>query len=126
MTATCTMARRELSRLAISVSMDALLSASVPSRSKTMRRFMRSSSAGEGHFQQTDDTVRPAAAGSHHGRQEQHITPAEGITSTGVLDLTVPGKAHQYARCLRCTDDEGCLPFDPRDTELVTLKQPLA
>ena len=42
---------------------------------------MRSCSARQGHFQQTDDTVRLAAAGSHRGRQEQHITFTEGIIS---------------------------------------------
>ena len=78
--------------------MDDLLSASVPSRSKTMRLFMTSRNIRQRHFQQADDTVRPAGAGSDHGRQEQHVTFAEGIISTGVLQLDRRPARHTSTR----------------------------
>ena len=75
------------------------------------------------HFQQTDDTVRPAGTRSNHGRQKEHVTFPENIISTGVLQMTTPGEADQYPRKMCRAHDKRQSPGDSYDTEVLAMNQ---
>ena len=97
MTATLTIPSRESSSAAISASMADLLSASVPSRSKTMSFFTALRNFRKRNFQHvTVPLGRHEHAPTTAGRSSTSPS-VEGIIGAGVLQFTASRDAHQHA-----------------------------
>ena len=62
--------------------------------------------ARQGYFQKAEDTARYAGAGAKRRRQQVYVTFANEIADTGVLEPTLPRKAHEHTGELRGPDDE--------------------